>query len=64
VSGRRGSMVEIAKCNGVGKQYVSRLIRLALADDVAQGRQLYFEYLQFVPATDSLARVMVQWRPH
>jgi hypothetical protein len=22
-------MVEIAKCNGVGKQYVSRLIRLA-----------------------------------
>jgi site-specific DNA recombinase len=27
VSGR--SMVEIAKCNGVGKQYVSRLIRLA-----------------------------------
>ncbi len=29
VSGR--SMVEIAKCNGVGKQYVSRLIRLAFA---------------------------------
>jgi hypothetical protein len=29
VSGRRGSMVEIAKCNGVGKQYVSRLMRLA-----------------------------------
>jgi hypothetical protein len=29
VSGRCGSMVEIAKCNGVGKQYVSRLIRLA-----------------------------------
>jgi hypothetical protein len=29
VSGRCGSMAEIAKCNGVGKQYVNRLIRLA-----------------------------------
>jgi site-specific DNA recombinase len=29
VTGRCGSMVEIAKCNGVGKQYASRLIRLA-----------------------------------
>ena len=29
VSDRCGSMVEIAKRNGVGKQYVSRLIRLA-----------------------------------
>jgi len=42
VSGR--SMVEIAKCNGVGKQYVSRLIRLAfLAPDMVErivaGRQ-------------------------
>ena len=44
VSGRRGSMVEIAKCNGVGKQYVSRLIRLAflapeMVERIAAGRQ-------------------------
>jgi site-specific DNA recombinase len=44
VSGRCGSLVEIAKRNGVGKQYVSRLIRLAfLAPDmverIAAGRQ-------------------------
>ena len=37
-------MVEIAKCNGVGKQYVSRLIRLALlapemVERIAAGRQ-------------------------
>ena len=42
VSGR--SMVEIAKCNGVGKQYVSRLIRLAflapeLVERIVAGRQ-------------------------
>jgi site-specific DNA recombinase len=44
VSGRRGSMVEIAKCNGVGKQYVSRLIRMAvlapeMVERIAAGRQ-------------------------
>jgi hypothetical protein len=44
VSGRRGSMVEIAKCNGVGKQYVSRLIRLAFlapetVERIVAGRQ-------------------------
>jgi site-specific DNA recombinase len=37
-------MVEIAKCNGVGKQYVSRLIRLAflapgMVERIAAGRQ-------------------------
>jgi site-specific DNA recombinase len=37
-------MVEIAKCNGVGKQYVSRLIRLAflapeMAERIVAGRQ-------------------------
>ena len=42
VNGR--SMVEIAKCNGVGKQYVSRLIRLAflapeMVERVVAGRQ-------------------------
>ena len=42
VSGR--SMVEIAKCNGVGKQYVSRLIRLAflapeMVERIVAGRQ-------------------------
>jgi site-specific DNA recombinase len=42
VSGR--SMVEIAKCNGVGKQYVSRLIRLAFlapetVERIVEGRQ-------------------------
>ena len=42
VSGR--SMVEIAKCNGVGKQYVSRLIRLAflapeMVERIVEGRQ-------------------------
>ena len=42
VSGR--SMVEIAKCNGVGKQYVSRLVRLAflapeMVERIAAGRQ-------------------------
>jgi site-specific DNA recombinase len=41
-SGR--SMVAIAKCNGVGKQYVSRLIRLAflapeMVERVVAGRQ-------------------------
>ena len=37
VSGRCRSMVEIAKCNGVGKQYVSRPIRLAfLAPEMVQ----------------------------
>jgi site-specific DNA recombinase len=44
VSGRWGSMVEIAKCNGVGKQYVSRLIRLAflapeMVERIVAGRQ-------------------------
>src|SRR5258708_9476892 len=44
VSGRRGSMVEIAKCNGVGKQYVSRLIRMAflapeMVERIAAGPQ-------------------------
>jgi site-specific DNA recombinase len=44
VSGRCGSMVEIAKCNGVGKQYVSRLMRLAflapeLVERIVAGRQ-------------------------
>ena len=44
VSGRCGSMVEIAKRNGVGKQYVSRLIRLAflapeMVERIAAGRQ-------------------------
>ena len=44
VSGRCGSMVEIAKCNGVGKQYVSRLIRLAflapeMVERIVAGRQ-------------------------
>jgi hypothetical protein len=42
VSGR--SMVEIARCNGVGKQYVSRLIRLAflapeMVERIVAGRQ-------------------------
>jgi len=42
VSGR--SMVEIAKSNGVGKQYVSRLIRLAflapeMVERIVAGRQ-------------------------
>jgi hypothetical protein len=42
VGGR--SMVEIAKCNGVGKQYVSRLIRLAFlapetVERIVAGRQ-------------------------
>jgi hypothetical protein len=42
VSGR--SMVEIAKCSGVGKQYVSRLVRLAfiapeMAERIVAGRQ-------------------------
>ena len=37
-------MVEIAKCNGVGKQYVSRLIRLAflapeMVERIVGGRQ-------------------------
>jgi site-specific DNA recombinase len=37
-------MVEIAKCNGVGKQYVSRLIRLAflapaMVERIVAGRQ-------------------------
>jgi site-specific DNA recombinase len=44
VSGRCGSMVEIAKCNGVGKQYVSRLMRLAflapeMVERIVAGRQ-------------------------
>src|SRR6202023_3217249 len=44
VSGRCGSMVEIAKCNGVGEQYVSRLIRLAflapgMLERIVAGRQ-------------------------
>jgi len=44
VTGRCGSMVEIAKCNGVGKQYVSRLIRLAflapeMVERIVAGRQ-------------------------
>jgi hypothetical protein len=37
-------MVEIAKCNGVGKQYVSRLLRLAflapeIVERIVAGRQ-------------------------
>jgi site-specific DNA recombinase len=37
-------MVEIAKCNGVGKQYVTRLIRLAflapeMVERIVAGRQ-------------------------
>jgi site-specific DNA recombinase len=44
VSSRCGSMVEIAKRNAVGKQYVSRLIRLAflapeMVERIAAGRQ-------------------------
>ena len=44
VSGRCGSMVEIAKRNRVGKQYVSRLIRLAflapeMVERIVAGRQ-------------------------
>jgi hypothetical protein len=44
VSGQCGSMVEIAKRNGVGKQYVSRLIRLAflapeMVERIAAGHQ-------------------------
>jgi site-specific DNA recombinase len=44
VTGQCGSMVEIAKCNGVGKQYVSRLIRLAflapeMVERIVAGRQ-------------------------
>ena len=44
VSGRCGSIVEIAKRNGVGKQYVSRLIRLAflapeMVERIAAGPQ-------------------------
>jgi site-specific DNA recombinase len=44
VSGRCGSMVEIARRNGVGKQYVSRLIRLAflapeMVERIVAGRQ-------------------------
>jgi hypothetical protein len=44
VSGRCGSMVEIARSNGVGKQYVSRLIRLAflapeMVERIVAGRQ-------------------------
>ena len=44
VSGRCRSMVEIAKRNGVGKQYVSRLIRMAflapeMVERIAAGRQ-------------------------
>jgi site-specific DNA recombinase len=38
VSGRCRSIVEIAKGNGVGKQYVGRLIRLAfLAPEMVEG---------------------------
>ena len=44
VTGRCASMVEIAKRNGVGKQYVSRLIRLAflapeMVELIVAGRQ-------------------------
>ena len=44
VSGRCQSMVEIARRNGVGKQYVSRLIRLAFlapetVERIVAGRQ-------------------------
>jgi site-specific DNA recombinase len=44
VTGRCGSMVEIAKSNGIGKQYVSRLIRLAflapeMVERIVAGRQ-------------------------
>src|ERR1700736_4238408 len=44
VSGRCGSMVEIARRDGVGKQYVSRLIRLAflapeMVERIVAGRQ-------------------------
>jgi site-specific DNA recombinase len=44
VSGRCGSMVEIARRNGVGKQYVSRLMRLAflapeMVERIIAGRQ-------------------------
>jgi hypothetical protein len=44
VAGRAASMVELARCEGIGKQYVSRLMRLAfLAPDIVEqivsGRQ-------------------------
>jgi len=45
VSGRSASMVEIGKREGVGKRYVSRMIRLAflapaIVERIAEGRQL------------------------
>jgi site-specific DNA recombinase len=44
VSGRCGSMVEIARREAVGKQYVRRLIRLAclapaIVEQIVEGRQ-------------------------
>jgi site-specific DNA recombinase len=44
VSGRAASMVEIGKREGVGKRYVSRMIRLAflapaIVERIAEGRQ-------------------------
>ena len=44
VSGRSASMVEIGKREGVGKRYVSRMIRLAflapaIVERIAEGRQ-------------------------
>jgi hypothetical protein len=41
VTSRCGSIVEIAKCNGVGKQYVSRLIRLAFLPVVGESTFLF-----------------------
>jgi site-specific DNA recombinase len=44
VSGRAASMVEIGQRDGVGKRYVSRMIRLAflapaIIESIAEGRQ-------------------------
>jgi site-specific DNA recombinase len=44
VSGRSASMVEIGKREGIGKRYVSRVIRLAflapaIVERIAEGRQ-------------------------
>jgi site-specific DNA recombinase len=44
VSGRAASMVEIGKREGIGKRYVSRMIRLAflapaIVERIAEGRQ-------------------------
>jgi hypothetical protein len=53
-------MVEIAKCNGVGKQYVSRLIRLAfLAPEMGCGRPV--NRLSLPPKHYGPAVLIFQW---